>query len=862
MSVHTLKARTQGISDLINLDTYTADNNLLISKAHNDQTYIGRTYVMSPLLGGGAEFSEVIASLFKTVPDNSIIQFNLVCEPDPDAAHIFSKGKHYGGEIVQDLIARQHRLISGATQIGWQPDVPLLNRRSLLISLATPVRKVTDEHLEEAVFLQNEFLNNTRNSGFGDARTLTAGEVLGYYSQFAGMDRSAKPVILDELVELKYQAFGPDQTIDFRDSKAGLFNNEMYCAAVAVKSFPENVFHGLMNLATGAPFNHGPTKEGGGARIVTPFIYNTTIRVANQRKEMKRVEDAISSRRNRQTLPSFLKLGNENPEDKLADLEYMRRQCTGDGDKFVYVSSTAFLFASERNQAIESATTLKSTLDKLGFDARLAKNDSVVRWAQGLPINFALGIAEKLANESIMPLSAAGCLVPVYGDNRGNALIMSGHTGAAFITRRGSIHLFDAFVSNDNYCGTMCAPSGAGKTFFLQYLISCDLAEKTNVFLLEVGQATKKFCKAVGGEFNEFTLGKGYTPSLNPFTGLSDEQFNDQQEMITSLLLLMAFENEAPQPGSKIAMAEAVRAAHAQKGDATEIMDVVDALMRIRDQSEHGAERNEVENAATNLIPRLDAFIKSPSRGRFFNGPGTINIHAQFTVFDMGGLKGDEHLRKCVTFFVINMLMTRISSVRGRKKIYIDEALDLFSDKAVLEIAKIIYLQGRKHKASIFSVIHSLVEFAKLEAGQLILANSAWKLVLSQTDEEIDSVFSKKLLSSYDTDPYFQKLVKSIETRKGKFSEVLIVGKDYYEAVRLYVDKFTATLFSSEDDARDVVFDLMDSGMSAVDAVHFVMGDKKKSRLDFLRLALNNILNEDDNLTADELMSDVREVLQ
>lgn len=862
MSAQTLRLKKQSISDLINLDTYTAENNLVISKARHDQTYIGRSYVMSPLLGGGAEFAEVIMSLFKTVPDNSVIQFNLICQPDHEAADIFSRGKIYGGAVIQDLMSRQRNLITQATQIGWQQDVPLLNRRYLLISLATPVRKINEESLEEALLLQNEFLSNTKNSGLYDARILSTGELLGYYSHFSDMFSPVKPVVLDDLVELKYQAFGPDQTIDFRDSKVGVFNGDTYCSVVAIKAFPDTGFHGLTNLVTGAPFNHGPTKEGGGARIMVPFIYNTTIRVANQRKEAERVENAISSRENTQNCLQFLKLGNEKPGDKLDHLEYMRKQCSADGNKFVYVSSTAFLFSPERNQSIEAATTLKGTLDKLGFDARLARNDNIVRWAQVLPLNFSPAIADKLAYEAIMPLSSAGCLVPVYGDNRGNARVDTQHTGSVWITRRGSPHFFDPYVSNDNYNGVICASSGKGKTFVLQYLVSCALAENTNVFVLEVGRSTKKFCKAVGGEFNEFSVDRSYCPSLNPFTGLTDEQFSEQQEMITSLLLMMAFESEAIIPGARIAMSEAVRAAHAQNGGNTEIRDVVDALTRIKDQAEHGVERNEIESAATNLIPRLDAFLKSPTRGRFFNGPGTINIQSQLTIFDMEGLKGDNHLRKCVTFFILDMLMTRIRSVKGRIKILVDEALDLFKDKAVLSVAEGITLQGRKNLASIFFVIHSLQAFAELEAGQLVLNNTSWKLIMGQKKDEIDTVFSKKLFSGYDADPYFEKLIKSIETRKGIFSEVLIIGEDYYEAVRLYVDKFMATLFSSEGNARDEVFDLMDKGMSAVDAVNFVMGDKKKNRTDFLRLALNNVLNEDRNLTARELIRDIQEILQ
>lgn len=860
MSLKMPSMKTQNASDLIHLDTYISTNHLVVSKAKQDKTYIGRAYAMSPLLGGGSEFAEVVLNLFKSVPDDSLIQFNLICEPDHDAADNFARGKIHGSAMVRKLIDQQCDVLRKAMEVGWQPDVPLLNRRTLLMSLAIPVSQLNAENIEESSALQEDFLSSIKNCGFYDARPLPVSDLLGYYAKFVDVFKPLKSVALDELIELKHQVFGPDQTINFTDPKIGVFNGDVHCAVVAVKAFPEMGFHGLMNLVTGAPFNQGPTKEGGGQRILTPFIYNTTIRVGQQRKEMQRVEYAIKSRSKVQNLP--FKLGNEDPVATLIDLQYMETQCAKDGEKFVYVSSTAFVFSKTRAQALETGAVLKGTLDKLGFDARQVRHDGVVRWAQALPLNFAPGIANKLACEAIMPLSAAGCLAPVYGDNRGNGRLDSKNTGAVFITRRGSSHFFDPFNSNGNYNGTIVAKPGSGKSFVLQYLISCYLAEGTNVFLLDNGRSTKKFCNAVGGEFNEFSLNEGYRPSLNPFTGLSDEDFNEEQEGITALLLLMAFHDEPVQPGARIAMGEAVRAAHGCKGSCAEIRDVVDALAQTSAQGMEKTERNEVEIAATNLIPRLEAFLRSPTRGTFFSGPGTINANSQFTVFEMGGLNGDVHLYKCVMFFVLNMLMTRIKNIKGRKLIFVDEAHDLFKDHDAEGAMGGIYLKGRKDKIGVFVIVQSLIKLAESSTGKVILNTSEWKLILAQTAEETGTLFTQKLLAKHSGDPYFERLIKSIETRKGIFSEILIEGESYYEAVRLYVDKFTSTLFSSEGDARDEVFDLMAAGMSAVDAVHHIMGNKKKGRIDFLRLALQHVFNDDEKLTAAEVINDVQEALQ
>ena len=860
MSLVTPVFRKRSASDLIHLDTYTQDDHLIISKAHGDKTYIGRVYSATPLVGGGGEFATVIQNIFKSCPDDSVLQVSLVCSPDHDAAVIYAHGKVHGGEMIQELIQRQKTLIGKAANIGWQPDVPLLNRRTLIVSLATPVNAITEEVRADAKAVQSDFLTNMRGCGFSDAKTLSAGELLACYRTFAAIFESHEPVELDEILEMKYQAFGPDQTFDFRDNKVGVFNGNTFCTQVTAKTYPEQPFQGLTSLLTGAPFNSGTTKEGGGQRILTPFIFNTTVRIGNQRKEMDRVENAIESRKNNNSLP--FKLGNEDPEEARKDLEYMRKVCSsGDGDKYVYASTTVFLFGKTPEQAIETAMALKGTFDKLGFDGRMVSNDGIVRWAQALPLNFSPSIANNLECECIMPSSAAGRLLPVYGDHFGNARINSAHTGSMFVTRRGAAHYFDPFISNSNFNATIAATPGSGKSFLLQYLVQNGLAEDTNVLVIDNGRSLKKFTAAVDGEFNDFAVNGSQTPSLNPFSGLTDAEFAEQCESIVGLLMMMAFHNEVEQPGARIAMTEAVRSAYGQLQHEAEIATVISALDSIRQATDHKQDLNEVERAAANLVPRLKAFLESPARGQFFRGKGTINITKQFTVFEMSGLAGDDHLRKCVVFFVMNMLMNRIQSIPGRKLVMVDEAHDLFKDPLAAVVMEGIYLKGRKSKVSVWVVVQSMKKFADSPAGAVILNQSAWKLILGQEESEISGLFKGEILANFAEDAYFRKLISSIETKKGLFSEVLIVGREYYECGRLYVDRFTSTLFSSEDEARDEVFNLMNQGVSAVDAVCQIMNDKSRSRKDYLQTAIAQLQYEDPGLTKRDILQTLQEIM-
>lgn len=858
MAAITSRVKREKASKIVHLETYTADSRLAIARPPSEKPNIGGVYRMSPLAGGGGEFSTVVQNIFKGVPEGSVIQVALVVSPDHDGPEVFSRAKVQGGHVIQDLIQRQTALFAAGLETGGLQDMPMLNVAEVIIALAVPSGRVDDAAIEGAEHLQNEFLAELRNCGFVDAERLTAGQLVGVYRKFANIyARLQREVELDSMLDLKQQVYGPDEDFDFsKDDRIGVFQGDTYCAVITCKSFPEHPFHGIMNLVGGAPFNKGQTKEGGGQRNQTPFIISTTVRVANQRKEWQRVDSAIKSRTTQQNLP--FKLGVEDGDAKLKDLLALKKKVSGDGNRFVHVSTNAFVFGRSVKEAREAATTLKGTLDKLEFDARLVVGNGLVRWAQALPLNFSVGIAEKMEGEATTAASEVGCLLPVYGDYLGNVGPWSKRTGVAYVTRRGRLHYFDPFVSNSNYCGTMCAKSGAGKSFNLQYQIECDLAMGRMVILFDNGRSSEKFCEAVGGEFNMFGHAD-YKPSLNPFTGLTDDEFAEQQEGITDLLVMMAYAEEKVDSGARIAVNEAVKAAWGQRQDEAEISTVIDSLIKICEAAAQDSRPNQVVIAASNVIPRLKSFIESPTRGVYFKGPSTVDASKQFTVFELAGLGSDEHLKRCVLFCCLNVLMTRVRKSTAQKRFWVDEAIDLFKVESAGAAMEGLYLKGRKEELAVWIIVQSLLALSRYAAGEVILRQSAWKMIMAQESEEIDQVIEKKVMTAFASDGYFNKLLRGVESRKGVWSEILIMGDQTYEVVRLYVDKFTATLFSSEGAERNEVFRMMSEGMDVLEATKRVIGDKKARRREWMRDFLK-MCHDHDGLTHKEVISELEEL--
>src|SRR6185436_3728849 len=117
--------------------------------------------------------------------------------------------------------------------------------------------------------------------------------------------------------------------------------------------------------------------------------------------------------------------------------------------------------------------------------------------------------------------------------------------------------------------------------------------------------------------------------------------------------------------------------------------------------------------------------------------------------FELGGLTGDEHLKRCVLFFVLNLLLTRIKKIKGRKQLIVDEAHDMLKDPGAKAVMEGIYLKARKDTVSTWIVVQSLLKLTEMPAGRVILNMSAWKCIMAQQPEEIDKVLSDKVITAF-----------------------------------------------------------------------------------------------------------------
>ena len=822
--------------------------------------YIGRTYEMSPLTGGGQEVATLVKSIFKMAKDNSVLQFTLVSYPDVDAPYNFARGKIYGGEMITELVQRQSKLMEDALRPGFLDGVPAINKKRLFITLQTPAKAVDDQAVETEVTTQDEFLSGLHSCGFGDARHVSAERLVSIYRHLARIYEPAPEVELDPLLPLNRQIYGPGDEFKF-DQKDYALINGVYCGAVVPKKFPRKPAPALMNIIIGSPLVDGKIAEGGGGlRPKTPFIISTTVRLANQNKEATRVKRALDSR-TKNAGKLFFSLGQEDSQQVVHDLSKLQKACNDGTNKYTYTSVVAFAFGKTKQEMIETRTTLMGAMNFLRFDARPVIHLVGQRFVQSLPMNFSPSIAEKLVAEAIMPATAAATLLPIYSDYTGNADLRGRHTGMAFVTERGMAYYWDMFRTNTNKNGILAGASGAGKSGTAQYMIECSIAEGTPVYYFDNGSSAKKLCDFIDGEFNQFSLRSDDIPSLVPFTHLDQEGFDDQKEILTALVLKMCYFNEAPDGGARIAVSESIAAAWSNKQNKATFHTVLECLEIIKSNSAMDEIKNEVVLAAANLIPRLRNFLESPARGKYFTGKSTLNPSKLFVVYELAGLDGDPHLKQCVLFLVMNQLMEIVKNKPGRKVIILDEAWQLLKDPGAAEIMEELYRKARKDDGSIWVLTQSPRDLAGFKTGDVILSQSAWKVVMAQESEEVEKIIKDGVMTAFANDAFFHRTIKDVRTVKGVYAGLLICGEDTYERCRLYIDPFTRVLFSTDGEERSEIFRLMrEEKMSAVEAIERFTGDSTRSRRHWLKRIVDQ-LRTTDGLSDQQIFNEIKGVI-
>jgi conjugal transfer ATP-binding protein TraC len=223
-------------------------------------------------------------------------------------------------------------------------------------------------------------------------------------------------------------------------------------------------------------------------------------------------------------------------------------------------------------------------------------------------------------------------------------------------------------------------------------------------------------------------------------------------------------------------------------------------------------------DTAADIATALAPYMAGGTYGAFFEGQASLDLDADFTVFEMSDLASREDLRSVVLsaiMFMTSQAMTR-SPRSLRKLLLIDEAWSMLKGGSMGEFVETYARTCRKYGGALATATQSLNDYYKSDGATAALENSDWMLILQQKPETIADFKASKRL---DMDDRTETLIRSLKRSGSDYSEVFIKGPETEAIGRLVLDDYSATLFSSSPQTFAAIDAEIARGFPLADAI-------------------------------------------
>lgn len=395
----------------------------------------------------------------------------------------------------------------------------------------------------------------------------------------------------------------------------------------------------------------------------------------------------------------------------------------------------------------------------------------------------------KLQRMRLVKSEAAVGFAPLHGEWTG----VGDGKGVLLIGRQGGVFDWDNFRSTGNFNVAVVGKSGAGKSVFMQELVTSIYARGGMVVVIDDGYSFRNTVEIFGGDFVDFDAESAI--GLNPFSMLSEEAMQapdyraDAIELLTRIIASMGSLGRTSigrvQDLEEGFIARAVEQVWETRGRAGEVDDVIVLL-----QQEAGDPR------IADMLSKLSAFSKEGVYGAYFSGQATIGLTASFTVFELSKIKSQRVLQD-VVLQIIMFLSSEMMYKTDREipvGLVIDEAWDLLKTEATARFIEGLVRRARKYNGALITGTQSFNDYYDNPAARVCLENSDWTVVMAQKPETLDLLASDKRLAVGSS---LLSQLKSITSVRGLFSEMAVKGPDGWIFGRLLLDPFSLTMFSS-----------------------------------------------------------------
>jgi conjugal transfer ATP-binding protein TraC len=479
-----------------------------------------------------------------------------------------------------------------------------------------------------------------------------------------------------------------------------------------------------------------------------------------------------------------------------------------EGDRIVHINFGMVVFAKDEKAASGAVANAQAYMRTFGFKMLEDTYISGPMFGNFMPFG-----TDPVSHASIKRWKRRTCrqlvpMLPIMAEWRG-----TGTPGLLLISRNGQLMSLSNWDSPENYNCAIAAQSGSGKSFLAQTLLFNARMMGARFWIIDKGQSYRNIVEQMNGQ--RMTFGRDSKLCLNPFTYVED--YDEDEDLLYSQVAAMAALNE---PLSDLQAAEVKR------------------LMRHQFQTV-GARQMMVDHVATACLQsddsrvrdvgkQLGPFTKDGGYGYLFYGQNNYEADNPVILLEMDELEGRAHLQRVVLLqlmFQVRREMQRLP--RGmRKYLLIDEAWELLNSNRgattsdpVADFVEKAYRQFRKMGGAAFTITQTIADFFETPVTRAIWKNSSHRWLLGQKGDAIEEAKREKQL---DIGDHGFRILRSVKTVPGEYSEIFMETPYGYGVGRLIVPPVLRKLFSTDPKDTSRIADLRERGMTLVEAAEQV----------------------------------------
>lgn len=788
-----------------------------------------------PLIGGDRQTIDVLKNLLSLqVPDECSIQ--ILLHSSPKVGHVLNQwefARRNQSPMYQALARRRVlHLGKGVWDSMAKSSRFMLRYHRCFISVSMKSTKGEEDRVI------NE-LNGFKEMVMSGLDQITAFSLLMKPPQLIALTRdllnptqNIQPTRseYDEKVKINEQIIHPDTSFDVYRKRVKVFSTERADPSMGQDLVEDNWQERQMDMRC-LETRYFPQEMGlGSAGALLGDFYSRAIRynspaltcltIYYPKAEPAKAAAEAAFMRAKQVAEGPMGRFMPSMQMKAQDREYNQRQIV-DGARPIHVAMFTML-TSRDGEGELAEKQARNVLTAAGFEVsrpdmyHLPAILNMMPMVSGTALGGDLKRMGRLKeqNSSILPHVA-----PIFGEFMGNSepsMLLTGRLGQPMY--------FSNFSSmgTGNMNGVVIGASGSGKSFFINEMVTAHCGLGHRAFIIDDGYSFHIPCLLFGGKHYEFNLQSEFV--LNPFDMIEppeafdemasySDYLNDRFETARAVFSQMAFGAKIPTREATGVIVSAIKKTwekYGNKAGSNELAAEIKAM-----------DKQLPEVNTDSMFEAMSPYINEGPYAPIFNGKNTLDMSSHMTVFEMSPLEQNKELRAIIVAALFSLLDSEVTKDRQSKDlIVLDEAWKVLGNDTLAETLEGWARRLRKYAGSMILGTQSVMELNATDSAKAILQSSEWTILLKSKGSALQPMADLNMFPS----DHALRCAKDLKVSRGEYSEGLIMCEDWYSVVRLTVDPFTATLYSTNADEYAAMKELMDKGVSIERAVEAVAG--------------------------------------